>query len=270
MYEAKQEILIVVIAGTALLLALVIAIFIFLVLYQKRSYKHLVEKLEMQEAFGKEILESRLEMQEQTFLNISQEIHDNIGQILSLVRLNVSTIDPNNPEVITKKIATSKELLDGAIQDLRDLSKRLNSEYLSHQTLPEMLRFQLDLIRKSGGYETDLKITGTERNFEQDKKLIIFRIAQEALNNAIKHAKATRIAINLDFLPDKSVLRVIVNGIGFETGEQTEKEKPAKSVGSYNLKYRANLIGGNFVLKSKPGEGTQAELSVPLNTEKTV
>src|SRR5688572_1872754 len=264
MYEAKQEILIVVIAGTALLLALVVAIFVFLVLYQKRSYKHLVEKLEMQEAFGKEILESRLEMQEQTFLNISQEIHDNIGQILSLVRLNVSTIDPNNPEVITKKVANTKELLDGAIQDLRDLSKRLNSEYLNHQTLPEMLQFQLDLIQKSGEYKTDLRVTGPERSFDQDKKLIIFRIAQEALNNAIKHAKANTIAINLDFLPDKSVLKVIDNGVGFDMNDTTGKIKPAKSVGSYNLKYRANLIGGNFVLKSKPGEGTQAELSVPF------
>ena len=264
MYDPEQEILVVVIAGTALFLALVVAIFIFLMLYQKRNYKHLVEKLEMQEAFGKEILESRLEMQEQTFLNISQEIHDNIGQILSLVRLNVSTIDPANPESAGKKVATSKELLDGAIQDLRDLSKRLNSEYLNHQTLPEMLKFQLDLIQKSGGYKTELQVTGPERTFEQDKKLIIFRIAQEALNNAIKHSKASKIAINLDFLSDRSVLRIIDDGVGFELNETEEKNKPAKSVGSYNLKYRANLIGGNFVLKSKPGEGTQAELSVPF------
>ena len=264
MYDPEQEILVVVIAGTALFLALVVAIFIFLMLYQKKNYKHLVEKLEMQEAFGKEILESRLEMQEQTFLNISQEIHDNIGQILSLVRLNVSTIDPANPENAARKVANSKELLDGAIQDLRDLSKRLNSEYLNHQTLPEMLRFQLDLIQKSGEYKTALKVTGKERNFDQDKKLIIFRIAQEALNNAIKHAKANTININLDFLPDKSVLKVIDNGVGFEVNETADKNKPAKSVGSYNLKYRANLIGGNFVLKSKPGEGTLAELSVPF------
>ena len=270
MHEAKQEIFIVVIAGTALFLALVVAIFIFLVLYQKRSYKHLVEKLEMQEAFGKEILESRLEMQEQTFLNISQEIHDNIGQILSLVRLNVSTIDPNNPEITTKKVATTKELLDGAIQDLRDLSKRLNSEYLNHQTLPEMLRFQLNLLQKSGGYETALQVTGPEQAFDPDKKLIIFRIAQEALNNAIKHAKASAININLDFFPDKAVLIVTDNGVGFETNEAAETAKPAKSVGSFNLKYRANLIGGTFEIKSKPGDGTQAELTVPFNAEKTV
>lgn len=270
MYDPEQEILVVVIAGTALFLALVVAIFVFLVLYQKRSYKHLVEKLEMQEAFGKEILESRLEMQEQTFMNISQEIHDNIGQILSLVRLNVSTIDPANPEVTTRKVGNIKELLDGAIQDLRDLSKRLNSEYLNHQTLPEMLRFQLNLIKKSGGYETDLHITGPERAFDQDKKLIMFRIAQEALNNAIKHANASAISIALDFQPDRSVLRVIDNGQGFNADETAENEKPAKSVGSYNLKYRANLIGGNFEIKSKPGEGTQAALTVPLTTEKTV
>jgi two-component system NarL family sensor kinase len=264
MYDPKQEILIVLIAGTALFLALVISLFIFLVLYQKKNYKHILEKLSMEEAFGKEILESRLEMQEQTFLNISQEIHDNIGQILSLVRINISTIDPVSPENITSKVTNSKALLDGAIQDLRDLSKRLNSEYLSHQTLPELLKFQLDLIHRSGNFKTSFQTQGKERNFDQDQKLIIFRIAQEVLNNSIKHANAENLAITLEYLPDRSVLRISDDGIGFETNETAEKGKSGKGVGSYNLQYRANLIGGKISIESKPGQGTQAELTVPI------
>ncbi len=264
MHETQQEIVIVVIAGTALFLALVISIFIFLVLYQKKSYKHLVEKLSMKEAFTTEILESRLDMQEQTFLNISQEIHDNIGQILSLVRLNISTIDPVNPATTISKVANCKELLDNAIQDLRDLSKRLNSQYLSHQTLPDLLRFQLGLIERSGGFKTSLQIVGKERNFGQDQKLVIFRIAQEILNNAIKHSQAENLDITLEFMPDQSVLRIVDDGVGFEEGAEPEQGSHQKGVGSYSLKYRASLIGGSLKISSKPGDGTQAELTVPL------
>jgi two-component system NarL family sensor kinase len=264
MHDPKQEILIVLIAGTALFLALVISIFIFLVLYQKKSYRHMLEKISMQEAFGKEILESRLEMQEQTFLNISQEIHDNIGQILSLVRINISTINPASPEQIVSKVSNSKELLDGAIQDLRDLSKRLNSQYLSHQSLPELLKFQLALIQKTGSFNTSFSAIGQERNFDQDQKLIIFRIAQEVLNNSIKHAKANNLTIMLEYLPDRSVIKISDDGIGFAANEIAEKEKQTKGVGSYNLQYRANLIGGSFRLESKPGHGTKAVLSVPF------
>ena len=270
MYDPKQEILVVVIAGTALFLALVVAIFIFLVLYQKKSYRHLVEKMSMKEAFTKEILESRLDMQEQTFLNISQEIHDNIGQILSLVRLNISTIDPENPAGTAGKVATTKELLDNAIQDLRDLSKRLNSEYLNHQTLPQMLQLQLDLIQKSGVHNTHLEVVGQEREFSQEKKLIMFRLAQEILNNSIKHAQASNINVELEFLPDSSVLRISDDGVGFDEAAVAAKEKGAKGVGSYSLPYRAKLIGGNFTLKSQPGAVTQAELTVPINPEEPV
>ncbi|KAA9345645.1 sensor histidine kinase [Adhaeribacter soli] len=254
-----QEILIVIGAGTVLLFGLAVFIFLFMVLYQKKRFTHLLEKSAMEDEFNREILHSKLEVQEQTFLMISQEIHDNIGQILSLVRLNISTLDLANATKTESKISTSKELLDQAIQDLRDLSKQLNSEYLNHQHLPELLQFQLDLIRRSGVHQVNFQIQGQEYEVQQDKKLLIFRIAQEALNNAIKHASAANLEVSLNYLPEKLLLQIKDDGIGFNP----QPAESSQGTGAFNLQYRAKLIGATYSINSEPSRGTRIILEIP-------
>ena len=128
-----EEAVISVIFGTALLLFFVV-FFIFAILqFQKKQLQNRLEKSHLQKMYEGEILKAQLEMQEQTFRTISQEIHDNIGQILSLTRLNISTINTEDRIAAERKITNSKELLDKAIDDLRDLSIRLNTEYISQQ-----------------------------------------------------------------------------------------------------------------------------------------
>jgi len=204
-------------------------------------------------------------MQEQTFRTISQEIHDNIGQILSLIRLNISTIKAEEDSPSERKIITSKELLDKAIEDLRDLSKRLNTEHVSQQSLAESLRFQLNLIQRTELYETNLEVHGQERPLEPEKKLIVFRIAQEALNNIMKHADAKNISVLLMYIPGKIILSIKDDGQGFDTAAVYKPDEPAKGIGTNNMYYRANLIGAEFSLQSKPGEGCLARLILPTD-----
>jgi signal transduction histidine kinase len=206
--------------------------------------------------YEQEILKARLEMQEQTFLNISQEIHDNIGQILSLVRLNISTIKPDDFASTAYKIVTSKELLDKAIEDLRNVSKRLNANYISQQSLAESLMFQLSLIQRAGLHETSLEVHGEERPIHAEKKLIIFRIVQEALNNIIKHTGAKTISVTVSNLLDKTILSIKEDGkVFFEEALMIETD---------DLSYRANLIGAQFNIQCKPGEGTVVQLILPV------
>jgi two-component system, NarL family, sensor kinase len=206
--------------------------------------------------YEQEILKARLEMQEQTFLNISQEIHDNIGQILSLVRLNICTIKPDDFASTAYKLVNSKELLDKAIEDLRNVSKRLNANYISQQSLSESLMFQLSLIQRAGLYETSIEVHGEERTIHAEKKLIIFRIVQEALNNIIKHAGAKTISVTVSNLPDKTILSIKDDGKGFL--------EEALMIETDDLSYRANLIGAIFNIQAKPGEGTVVQLILPV------
>ena len=238
------------------MIILIIAVVLAILKYQNRTRKHLLEVQDLKNIYQQEILKAQLEMQEQTFQTISQEIHDNIGQILSLIRLNISTIKTEENSPSERKVITSKELLDQAIEDLRDLSKRLNTEYVSRQSLAELLRFQLNLIQKTGLYETILEVHGEERPLNAEKKLIIFRIAQEALNNVLKHAQAKDISVLLMYLPAKIILSIKDDGKGFSP------ELAQKSLGLQNMAHRASLIGASFTLQSKQDEGTLAQLIV--------
>jgi signal transduction histidine kinase len=164
-----------------------------------------------------------------------------------------------------RKINTSKELLDQAIDDLRNLSKRLNTEYVSRQSLSESLTFQLNLIQKTGVYATALEVHGAERDMEPEKKLIVFRIAQEAFNNIIKHARARNIFVTMMYLADELLLKIEDDGAGFEADNLSSIEISQKGIGIYNMYYRAGLIGGRFSIQSQPGKGTVAQLTLPLS-----
>jgi len=252
--QKDSQIYFLIIVGTVLLLSLVFFIILSVIFYQKAQHKHLQTMNNLKNAYQQEILKAQLEMQEQTFQTISQEIHDNIGQILSLIRLNISTIKTEEDSPSERKVITSKELLDQAIEDLRDLPNMLNTEYVGRQGLAELLRFQLNLIQKTGLYNTTLEIHGEERPLDPEKKLIIFRIAQEALNNIMKHAQAKDVSMLLMYMPEKIILSIKDNGRGFSP-EQTEK-----GLGLQNMAHRANLIGATFTLQSKPGEGALAQV----------
>src|SRR5450755_3837814 len=104
--------------GTVTLLPAVVFIIAFFFIYRRRHLRYLYEKQQLTLSFEQELLKTRLEIQEQTFRNISQEIHDNIGQVLSLAKLNISTMDISHPDNLIQKIIDSEKLISKAIHDL--------------------------------------------------------------------------------------------------------------------------------------------------------
>jgi len=253
------DVALIILLGTGLLLLLGMFIAFVIIAYQQKQQSHQKEVSGLMEEYQKEILKAQLEMQEQTFLSISQEIHDNVGQILSLVRLHISTLPVTEVQAVNQKISDSKLLLDQAIGDLRNLSKKLNSQYVSRQSLSELMRFQLGLIQKTGTVETVFKVYGTERSFNPEKRLILFRIAQEALANAIRHAAATTISTFLHFAEENIIFTICDDGKGFIP----VAHRAPKGTGTANMHYRANLIGADLQLYSSPGLGTQVKITLP-------
>ncbi|WP_082893641.1 sensor histidine kinase [Rufibacter ruber] len=258
------DVVLIVAVGTALfvLLALFIAFMVFY--YQKRRLEYQDEVKGLAETYQKEILKAQLEMQEQTFHSIAQEIHDNVGQILSLARLNMNSLENALQDHHRQKITTSKELVDQALSDLRDLSKRLNSKYASQQPLATLLKTQLDLIKKTGAVETSFDVIGQEAGLLPEKKLILFRIAQEALNNSLKHADASCISAQLEFTPRQMTLRVLDDGRGLAKNTEGSPEPPLNGTGLQNMNFRAGLIGASFSITGQTGSGTLVQIDLPL------
>src|ERR1700744_5628828 len=168
----------------------------------QRKKKHIEEKKTMQLNFQQELLRTQLEIQEQTLKNISQEIHDNIGQVLSLAKLHLATADLNKADVLQQKIEDSRKLVAKAIQDLRDLSKSMNTEYLADVGLARSIEYELELIKKTGSFETRFIQEGSGYSLGNQKELILFRILQEVISNIIKHARANLITVEVTYQPD--------------------------------------------------------------------
>lgn len=215
----------------------------------------------MELSFQKTLLQSQLEIQEQTLKNISQEIHDNIGQVLSLAKLNLFTMNPDQPDLLNQKIQDSRELVSKAIVDLRDLSHSMNTDFIEEMGLLRSIEYELDMIMKTGELNTYLAVTGTVTRFDKQKELITFRIVQEVINNIIKHAKAGRIDITADFTEQHLRLEIRDDGQGMNLQESNNGN--GSGLGLKSMHNRAALIGASFNLESTPGKGTSITIILP-------
>ena len=165
-----------VISGAVIFLLLATLFISFLVLAWQRRKKLQLEKDQMKMHFDQELLRTQLEIQEQTLKTISEEIHDNIGQALSLAKLKLNTLKYDQPDLLAEKINDSRELVSKAIRDLRDLSRSLNTDSIASMGLVRAIELELELFRKSG-FQTTLYTEGEIRKMEPQQELILFRIS---------------------------------------------------------------------------------------------
>ncbi|MEI6950065.1 AAA family ATPase [Paraflavisolibacter sp. H34] len=207
-----------------------------------------------------ELLKTRLEIQEQTYMNISEELHDNIGQVLTLIKLHINTIDTSKPEATQEKLRESKNLLTKVIQDLRDLAKTLHTNFIEKQGLANSIDQQLQFLNRTGLYATQFAVNGEVFKSRPQDELVLFRIVQELLNNAVKHSEATAIDVTIDYLEEKLVITVKDNGKGFDP----EKVQSAgKGLGLRNIQNRVSLIKGALSLDTQPQKGTAITIELP-------
>ncbi|MFY7965782.1 MAG: sensor histidine kinase [Chitinophagaceae bacterium] len=217
------------------------------------------EKKLMEDTFNQTILQTQIEIQEQTLKTISQEIHDNIGQQLSVSKFTLNTIETTDNKLLNDKIDTCKRIIGKAIQDLRDLSKSINNDAVEQQGLVAALKHELEIINKFG-LNTSIEVIGISAKLNPQIELILFRIIQESLNNAIKHANATNIKTSLTYSINKLEITVEDNGIGFNTNAIK-----SKGIGLINIQNRCKVIDASFAIESQNGKGTQVKISIHNN-----
>jgi len=234
---------------------LLLGIFIIMlsVLYSKKQMRFKNEKLKMEAQFEQALLQTQLEIQEQTLKNISQEIHDNVGQVLSLAKLNLGTFENAESASNQIKINDTKQLVSKAINDLRDLSRSLHGDKIAELGLQEGIANELKILQNTGEYKTAFNISGSSYKLDAQKEMVLFRIVQEAIHNAIKHSKAKNISVTIAYTPGLFTLSIADDGIGFN---KEALESTQTGIGLKSMQNRAALIGGLFLLESGNGNGT--------------
>lgn len=251
----------VVFIGTFLLTGLIVFIIISFLIYRKKQILHLIEKEKLAIQFQQELLNAQMEIREQTMQTIGADLHDNIGQLLSLTSLTLNSIELDNNEKTQQKIDTAIELNLKSIREMRLLGKLLHGEQLLKLGLEEAIRQETSWVEKSGRYVIDYLVEGEEPAEQNaDKDLILFRITQEILNNIIKHSQAKEISIKLVYQQPGIRLRVIDDGAGFNIAEMPEEKK---GMGLKNIQKRAEIVGGEVFIQSQPSEGTCVEIYIP-------
>jgi two-component system, NarL family, sensor kinase len=250
----------IIIGASVFLISVAVGIIILILVYQKRQLHYLDEKRQMKISFENEMLKSQLEIQEQTLKIIGEEIHDNIGQVLSLVKLNLNTFN-NLPEATQQKADTTKELVSKVINDLRQLSRSLHGDKVAEIGLKEAIEGQLKIIMNSGQFATELTVTGTQNPLQAQQEMVLYRMVQELLNNAVKHSKATQLKATLVYAPAAFTLTISDNGIGFDA---STLEASKTGIGLTNIYNRAALIGATVTVDSSPGNGTSVGIVLPV------
>lgn len=258
-----NDIFIMIITITVVLLILLTFIVSFLFMYKSRQTRHHAEMKSVEEKYNQELLQAQLEIREQTLKNIAEEIHDNVGQVLSLAVLNLSAIEVSDSIRAADKIEQVTGLVEKAVRDLRNLSKTMDADNIALQGLKSVIKFELELLEKTGLYQTRLTIKGEERRLQGEKEIILYRIVQEALNNIMKHAAATVVKIELRFNEHLLELEISDNGKGFIINPEKEQTLSKSGAGIKNMRKRSMLIGGNFDLQSIPFTGTNITISLP-------
>jgi two-component system NarL family sensor kinase len=248
----------IVIAIVVLLLASVF-ILVLVINYNHRKRKHILEKQTMQSTFQQQLLQTQLEIQEQTFNDISQEIHDNVGQILSLAKVQINIMTEGN-EMNPEMLNDVKNNIGKAMSDLRDIAKSLSSERIKTLTIHSAVFNEAERISNSGIIRIQVNVDGGQKELNQQKKLVLFRIVQESMQNIIKHANATEIAISFHYAPD--MLRTVIkdNGKGFELRDALQN---STGLGLSNIRSRALIAGGRSVIESSPNAGTTITINMP-------
>lgn len=245
-----------------ILLSLLFLINYILNQYNKKELEYYTElKLQNVEK-QKAILSNRIEVQEETIQKISREIHDNVNQLLTLTKLNINSLYDSSEEDLESKIKMANELLTAAIKELTNLSRSLSAEKVYEYGLIKSLESEISRITQIEKINISLRVLNVEKILNQEVSLVLYRVFQEALRNAIIHGKAKNITVILDIIKENIDLSIEDDGIGFDIN-QSDSLFDRKGMGLINMRKRATLVNGSFEITSELQKGTKIKIIIP-------
>ena len=211
-----------------------------------------------------------IEAQEDERRRIARELHDQIGQILTAVKMNLHTVQQFcQGSEAGPYVKDNIEAVDEALRLVRDLSVDLRPPILDDLGLTTALRWYVDRYTKRTGLSVDVLIDLPDENerFSRDIETACFRIAQEALTNVVRHAKAMHVVVRLSRDADALLLTVKDDGVGFDVERLRKRAPRVATLGLISMQERAHAAGGTIDVDSAPASGTEIRFSLPLDAK---
>lgn len=239
-----------ILTGTAFIVLFGSFTFLLVLDFVKRKRRFLLDRQVREAEFRQELLQAQLEMQELTFRTIGQEIHDNVGQILSLAKLNLNILSFEAD--VPPRILDVKEQVTQAAAALRHLGAGYYADKLADMGLLAAIESQLQQLERTGLFAVEFKSDEVEIEVDRIKTIFLYRMVQEALNNIIKHSGADKVSVQV-FQNEKGLhISIADNGKGFAA----DATGFTPGIGSKSIRQRAAMIDAVVDIRSVPGGGT--------------
>lgn len=255
----KTEIIITIILFNLFFILFIIGIVVFIKQYKVKKREHKVNLQNQEREHQQELLSTQLEIQTQTMQYIGREIHDNIGQKLTLASLYTQQLAyENKAPHITENIENISTIINESLSELRQLSKSLTDDSIEQNPIVTLLEQECKKINELKKcnvhfiYVPKIELQGYQ------VKSIVLRITQEFLQNSIKHSKCKNIYVSFKRTNDTIELELEDDGVGFDN-----TKTQANGIGLHNMKKRAEMIGGEYIFKSSESQGTKLTIKIP-------
>jgi signal transduction histidine kinase len=239
-----------------MIMALIISILLFVKQFRKKTLEYKTEKDRVQQ----QLIAARLEIQEQTMQHIGREIHDSVGQKLTLASLYAYTLvlEKQYPGIEASLNSIGK-LINETLAELRGFSKNLTDSEFLNASFESLMEHECKKVNAFGKCLVTLNISGAPITMPFDAKIITLRLIQEFLQNSLKHASCKNIMLQT-FNGNKGFrLNASDDGVGFDVASVA-----GKGIGLKSMKQRAATIGASIQVQSQKGQGTKLQFFIPI------
>jgi signal transduction histidine kinase len=230
------------------IMSILLIIFLLLILKNIKR-KHRLEVLKLNDTYAGNLQNAQIKVKEETLNYIAAEIHDHIGQLLAVVKLNLAMQkDP--------KLDEPRALVSRIIKDMREMVQSMKADKVRYQNLSDSIENEVKRLQQTSAYSITFRPRGEPFLFKAEKQVGIFRIFQECITNIIKHSDAKNIAVELYFQAKLFTLVIRDDGQGFDNSSAR------MGVGLQNMEYRAQLLGARLEVDTSPGTGCSVTLTI--------
>lgn len=236
--------------------------FILVICIAYMMYHQNKRQLLLRSGYEKEVIKAQMEIQESTLIHLSQEIHDNIAQLIVLAKRQLTIGAPSLEEMKTL-VNETNEVLDISLSEIRCLSRNMNSDFVVNNGLWHSVQQYADQIKRRGHIKVEMTEEGDPVDLNPQTEIMLYRIIQESVANILKHSQADTIVISFCFSPGFFRLGISDNGIGFEVTETINNAYKKGSSGLQNIIKRAGMINATYSINSKKQKGTLLCITTP-------
>ncbi|WP_300566902.1 ATP-binding protein [Flavobacterium sp.] len=213
--------------------------------------------------FQSELTKSKIEIKEQTLTNVSRELHDNIGQILSVALMQMNILIEDEENYTKENLINLKYLVNKSLNEIRMLSKLMNGDIVLNSSFIDAISEDLERIMQLKKIKCDLQVSGEIQDINKEHQTIIYRILQESISNILRHSHSETVDITITFTKNNCAITIIDSGKGFNY------KKSSKRNGLTNIETRAELIGATFSVDSELNKGCKITIDYPIKPEES-